>query len=84
MLTPNDLNQIHDIVHTVVHTAVDNAVDNAKKELKFEIKKSILREHKKTRALINMVIGDYDIRLIDHRKRLERIETHLDLPRIQN
>jgi len=77
---------VHDIVQNtvpkIVKDIVYNIVDDAKKEMKSEIKKSILREHKKTRAMFHMVIGDYDRRIIDHRKRLERIEAHLDLPRI--
>ncbi len=69
---------VQDDVPGIVHKIVYDIVDDAKEEMKHEMKKSILREHKKTRAMFNMVIGDYDNRIIDHRKRLERIEAHLN------
>lgn len=50
-----------------------------KDDLKIELK-PIKRKVSKIEKDINMIIGDFDNRLINHRKHIENIEDRLNLP----
>ena len=85
MLTKIDLKQIQRIIHDETRIIVkeENKILLSKSDLKKEldpVKKDISKIRKDT----NEIIGFFDTEYGELRKRVERIENHLNLPPISN
>ena len=86
MLTKNDLSQIKTIVEEVVDTKLEEKLESKLEEKLTPVKKDLhsiktrLRRVEKTVDVMAKVFDRQDVRL---HKRVERIETHLHLPRLQ-
>ena len=72
MLTKSDLNEIDLIVSKRIHTETKGII---KEELK-----SIKEDVSQTRKDIKTIINFFDREYLELRKRVERIESHLNLP----
>ena len=84
MLTPQDLNQIREVVHDVVHDVVHNEVQASenrikaelrsefvtKKEFMIEIRK-VWKELRYLRKSINLVIEYFETEILEIRRRLK-------------
>ncbi len=88
MLTRDDLNQIRGIVREEVHDEVQNEVrgiirEEVRKIVKVEVSLQLKPVNRKLNRLqkdITFIVHDYSNAIMHVRKRVERIEEHLDLP----
>lgn len=85
MLTKIDLKQIQRVVHDESRKVVKEENKNlaSKSDLKKELD-PIKKDISKIRKDINAIIGFFDTEYLELRKRVERIEDHLNLPPIAN
>ncbi|MEK7078623.1 MAG: hypothetical protein AAB929_01005 [Patescibacteria group bacterium] len=75
MLTRDDLQAIQQIVKVEVKKEIKNGLSVGLKP--------IYKELRKLRKDLNITITSFDNEIIDTRRRVDRIEDHLDLPPLQ-
>ena len=89
MLTRDDLEQIRGVFKNEMHVAIQEEVRGiVREEIQYEIgpiKKNLaVVTHKVNRLQkdITLIVHDYSNAISGLRKRVERIEDHLDLPQV--
>lgn len=75
MLTKNDLQQIGELLDTKLEEKLEEKLEPIKKEQK-QVKKKL----NKMSNDINLVVRTFDKDIMQNRKRIERLEDHVDLP----
>jgi hypothetical protein len=79
MLTKQDLSEIQKIIQQETSVIVEKAINPIKKDIK-----TIKSDISQIRSDIKTVINFFDKEYLELRKRVERIEEHLNLPPASN